>query len=306
LKRYVARADELGAPLRGRTLGIQLLLAPVRYLGRPEVWLTAFDEFLVLAGPAARRDPWFAGARAMCLAQLGRTQEARSVAGPVLDEVAGSAGNDEPPVNLLTVLLRAAIAVEHHSAARALMAQLDCVADLSMGGTSHTCVARPLGDAALLLGDRAAARGYYAQALKSAEKIGFRPELALTHVSLARLLLQEGDKSAESDAMENLDIAIPELQDMKMQPALERALALRETLAPAVVAPARESASDGLTAREREIARLVAAGRSNREIAEALVITEGTVEVHVKHILSKLRFRSRTEVAGWFARQESF
>jgi DNA-binding NarL/FixJ family response regulator len=36
------------------------------------------------------------------------------------------------------------------------------------------------------------------------------------------------------------------------------------------------------------VARLLAAGRSNREIADALVITEGTVEVHVKHILSKL------------------
>jgi non-specific serine/threonine protein kinase len=45
----------------------------------------------------------------------------------------------------------------------------------------------------------------------------------------------------------------------------------------------------------------VAAGRSNREIADALVITEGTVEVHVKHILSKLGFRSRTQVARWFA-----
>ena len=49
---------------------------------------------------------------------------------------------------------------------------------------------------------------------------------------------------------------------------------------------------------------LVAEVRSNREIAESLVITEGTVEVHVKHILSKLGFRSRTQVAGWVARQD--
>jgi non-specific serine/threonine protein kinase len=34
-----------------------------------------------------------------------------------------------------------------------------------------------------------------------------------------------------------------------------------------------------------------------------LVITEGTVEVHVKHILGKLGFKSRTQVAGWVARQ---
>jgi non-specific serine/threonine protein kinase len=38
-------------------------------------------------------------------------------------------------------------------------------------------------------------------------------------------------------------------------------------------------------------------------IADTLIISEGTVEVHVKHILSKLGFRSRAQVAGWFARQ---
>jgi non-specific serine/threonine protein kinase len=91
---------------------------------------------------------------------------------------------------------------------------------------------------------------------------------------------------------------------MKMQPGLERALGLRETLAPApTLAAGRQSASDTLTAREREIARLMADGLSNHDIAEMLVISEGTVEVHVKHILSKLGFRSRTQVAGWVARQ---
>jgi non-specific serine/threonine protein kinase len=49
------------------------------------------------------------------------------------------------------------------------------------------------------------------------------------------------------------------------------------------------------------VARLIAAGRSNREVADTLMITEGTVEVHVKHILSKLGFRSRAQVAGWAA-----
>jgi DNA-binding NarL/FixJ family response regulator len=47
------------------------------------------------------------------------------------------------------------------------------------------------------------------------------------------------------------------------------------------------------------VARLIANRRTNHEIAEALVITESTVEVHVKHILSKLGFRSRSQVASW-------
>jgi DNA-binding CsgD family transcriptional regulator len=178
------------------------------------------------------------------------------------------------------------------------------VADVCIVDDAYTCVARHLGDASALLGDRVSAYTYYAQALETAGKIRFRPELALTHLRLAELLLQDPDDAVRPEALEHLDLAIPELQDMHMQPGLERGLALRESFAPAaVVEPARQSASDTLTAREREIASLVADGLSNRDIAEKLVISEGTVEVHVKHILGKLGFSSRAQVASWFARQ---
>ena len=49
----------------------------------------------------------------------------------------------------------------------------------------------------------------------------------------------------------------------------------------------------GLTPREVEVARLVAEGRSNRDIAETFVLSERTVESHVQHILTKLSFTSR-------------
>lgn len=68
--------------------------------------------------------------------------------------------------------------------------------------------------------------------------------------------------------------------------------------------PRPEPSSDGLTRREREIVALMAAGLSNRDIADRLVITEGTTEVHAKHILSKLGFKSRTQVAAWFIQRE--
>ncbi len=54
-----------------------------------------------------------------------------------------------------------------------------------------------------------------------------------------------------------------------------------------------------LTEREREILRLVAQGASNREIGEALFITEGTVKNHVSNILNKLALRDRTQAALW-------
>jgi ATP/maltotriose-dependent transcriptional regulator MalT len=223
----------------------------------------------------------------------------------MLDEIAASSGDDETLFGLVN-FLEAAIAVGHRRAASVLMARLDCVAHLSIGPAFQTCVGRHLGDAAVLVGDRTAARAYYAQALEAAGKIGFRPELALTHLRLAELLLEEADETARSGALTHLDTAIPELRDMKMQPALQRALALSDTYqAPPVQMSARSPTSGGLTAREREIASLMADGLSNREIAERLVIAEGTVEVHVKHILSKLGYRSRSQVAGWFDRQHN-
>jgi DNA-binding NarL/FixJ family response regulator len=62
---------------------------------------------------------------------------------------------------------------------------------------------------------------------------------------------------------------------------------------------AAKQAFDGLTAREREVAALVAQGRSNREIGEAMVVSERTVEKHVENILAKLAFSSRAQIAAW-------
>jgi predicted ATPase/DNA-binding CsgD family transcriptional regulator len=61
------------------------------------------------------------------------------------------------------------------------------------------------------------------------------------------------------------------------------------------------AARSPLTRREHEIADLVAQGLSNREIAAALVISERTVDAHVQHILNKLGFHSRAQVAAWIA-----
>jgi len=54
-----------------------------------------------------------------------------------------------------------------------------------------------------------------------------------------------------------------------------------------------------LTEREQEVAALIAQGRSNREIAAALVITLGTAANHVQHILNKLGLHSRAQIAAW-------
>jgi predicted ATPase/DNA-binding CsgD family transcriptional regulator len=67
------------------------------------------------------------------------------------------------------------------------------------------------------------------------------------------------------------------------------------------VAVAARDPWEPLTKRERDIARLVAEGLANREIAARLVIAKRTVETHVEHILAKLDFSSRVQIAAWAA-----
>ena len=54
-----------------------------------------------------------------------------------------------------------------------------------------------------------------------------------------------------------------------------------------------------LTSREKQVLSCIAMGMSNKEISDSLQIRDGTVKVHVKHVLKKLNFRSRVEVAVW-------
>jgi DNA-binding NarL/FixJ family response regulator len=63
------------------------------------------------------------------------------------------------------------------------------------------------------------------------------------------------------------------------------------------------SGERGLTSRELEVARLVTAGKSNREIAAELLLSEKTVESHLSNVFTKLGVTSRAAVAGVVARR---
>lgn len=67
--------------------------------------------------------------------------------------------------------------------------------------------------------------------------------------------------------------------------------------------PNHAPGAGSLTGREREVAILVAQGRSNREIAAQLVLSERTVENHLTHIFAKLDFHSRAQIAAWAVEQ---
>ncbi|MGA2110259.1 MAG: hypothetical protein ABSH25_21740, partial [Syntrophorhabdales bacterium] len=135
---------------------------------------------------------------------------------------------DETPGSRDMGSLQAAILVRHREAAEFLVLRF-AHSGLHTTMPNRICPSRHLGAAAVLLGRPEEARAYYEEALDMATGLRFRPEIALTRLQLAELLLAHyPEKKAE--ALEHLDFAIGEFKEMKMQPALERALRQREAL----------------------------------------------------------------------------
>jgi NarL family two-component system response regulator LiaR len=86
------------------------------------------------------------------------------------------------------------------------------------------------------------------------------------------------------------------------EPSLDPAIA-RKVLSELSHPPKMPLTADPLTERELGVLRLVAQGKSNKEIAEQLVITEMTVRTHVSNILGKLHLASRTQAALYALRE---
>lgn len=113
-----------------------------------------------------------------------------------------------------------------------------------------------------------------------------RKHEARARYALARAVIQEAAASIDDEALR---------RDF-VERAYRRLPRSRPGSSERLVAKTR---FDGLTEREREVATLIALGRSNREIAGALFLSVRTVAVHVTNILSKLGFSSRAQIAGW-------
>jgi DNA-binding CsgD family transcriptional regulator len=121
-------------------------------------------------------------------------------------------------------------------------------------------------------------------------------ERALTLLAMGELSLAMGKPA---DAATLLDEIRTICMPLDAGPALGRADALAARVAAADDASPAYPA--GLSAREIEVLRLVAAGRTNREIADALFLSAHTIHVHVRNILTKTHTENRTHAAA-FAR----
>jgi tetratricopeptide (TPR) repeat protein len=135
---------------------------------------------------------------------------------------------DETYVWMDALYLEAAVLVGHRRSAELLLKRFSGTG-LRSPEFYPTCIPRHLGGAAALLRRHDDARKYYEEAIKVCTEMRFRPELALTRLQLAELLLEHYPVE-KKEALEHLDFAINEFREMKMQPSLERALRHKDIL----------------------------------------------------------------------------
>jgi non-specific serine/threonine protein kinase len=193
-----------------------------------------------------------------------------------------------------------------------------------------------LGLVAQASGDRARARSLLRESVTLRHQIGDAEGLAGCLEGLAAVARSEGDLLrtarllAAADALREVNgtpVPVPEQaaheaclaaardalgeqrfaaawaagRALSVDEAVGEALGVREP-APAAAPPVRlvtAPSAGPLSRREVEVAALIAQGLTNRQIAEELVVSEWTVDTHVRHILTKLELRSRAQVAAW-------
>ncbi|MCH7653279.1 MAG: helix-turn-helix transcriptional regulator, partial [Chloroflexi bacterium] len=143
---------------------------------------------------------------------------------------------------------------------------------------------------------------HFEDSLGFCRKAAARPELAWTCYDYANMLLERASTgSAQEDdsdkATSMLEEALAISTELGMRPLKERVVALKER---AESQPTKaQTYPNGLTEREVEVLRLVAAGKTNREIASELVLSVRTVERHISNIYAKTSSGGRAEATAF-------
>jgi DNA-binding NarL/FixJ family response regulator len=155
-----------------------------------------------------------------------------------------------------------------------------------------------LGLLAACLGKTDAAVGHLRAAIAANARAGLPPFEIESRYELAKVLARRGRREDRSEALVLAEDAARAAGRIGMNPLRAQAGALVDTLR----SPESASRSTGLTRRELEIA-LVARGLTNRQIADVLHLAERTAENHIQHILTKLDFQNRAQIAAWATSQ---
>jgi ATP/maltotriose-dependent transcriptional regulator MalT len=280
--------EELAEDRSALGMSWAFLLQHALLTGRLERWEEASWRSLETAPPI----PIVRVSRAMVLLLHGRRHEAAGLYDELRSQVGDTAFASVVqgvPTNMVPLVE----AFDDAETAAALLPRLRAHpfvtggAGIYCGEPSAAYVAR----LARVIGDFELAVAAFESAADASARIGARPNVVAGRVGLARTLLERGAPGDVERGRHLARLAAEEARRLGMPGPLEQATGVLDRAR----AAAREA--DPLTAREREVADLVAAALSNRQIATRLVLSERTVESHVSNILAKLGLANRTEIA---------
>jgi len=300
-RQYAAQAAEIAAAwedetVRGTEFGQAVCLALLR--GDPADlgpgWTAYADDPSKVPGTARAIAH---SCLAACLLLAGRPDEARVLYQPLISNV--SAMQRELLNASMFNLTAIARGLNDAAGCRALREMLITVYGRAPALGAGTVfyggsVARMLGELDLCCGEYADAVRHLEEGLGVDSMLGARPYVAHGRMGLAHALSATGDLPR---AVELARAAAADARRLDMPGLLRAADAFLADAA------ATARAEDPLTTREREVAELVAQALSNREVARALVLSERTVESHVRSILAKTGLTSRTELTRWYLQQ---
>ena len=192
---------------------------------------------------------------------------------------------------------------------RACASALATIATATGQPEALSALAHVLGEVALLDGDAAQAAQQFNQSLELLQDVEAPLERAETQLRAGLALLQTGQRAAGLDRLADACRAARKLGARPLAARAARELAAQGEKLDARLGrrASRSLERGGLTPRELEVLRHIAQGRTNREIAQDLFLSQRTVDMFVRSLLSKLDCRSRGQAArkaaalGWLA-----
>ena len=242
---------------------------------------------------AAGQPGWCLGAALVAAGkpEAGREQMLQAFGGPDLTRVL-PADRPAAAADLVEAQLAAGdtVAAEHALACGQAAA--------ARSGSAHAAAVTGIARSAVLLARERPREAAAAAADAHAAATDAPLTAACARLAEGQALAAAGRRGPALEALIHAESAFDDYGALRRRSQAAREL---RRLGHRVLRPAADT-SDGLTAREREIAELIAAGSTNREVAGQLVLSTRTIEAHVRNIYAKLGIRSRVELARGFQR----
>jgi DNA-binding CsgD family transcriptional regulator/tetratricopeptide (TPR) repeat protein len=258
----------------------------------------AFQQVIELLSPTGSGTLiWHLGWYGLVLAELGRREDALSCLAELrrlteaLDQQARARG-----LAFAHLALGYARLGETERAARCYEKLLPF-----QGQVSPVLIDRALGVAALAAGDEAA-RQHLADAEALAHRAGMQPELAFILIERGLLEQARGGDAAKSTTHIWLTEGLHLCEELGMREHARRVFDAAHTAPSPGYQSKRSEHPAGLSDREVEVLRLVAQGKTNREIAAALVLSEKTVARHMTNIFNKILVENRAGATAFALR----